>query len=144
MKDLAKITMILLSGIMWAAAPYLPAQNPTSSLQGVLRKKANAGGGAPIAFVQDDSTTFDPFNTARSVSFSSDTTSGNCIIAVYYGGNADQITVTDSNSNTYTELQDGATSFICIHAAYNITGLISFRDVHERNISRERGQHLGF
>lgn len=82
---------------------------------------APAPGGTP-AWVQDDGADFDPFNTARAVTFGSSTTTGNAIIAVYRGSNSASLVVTDSKSNTYTTVVDGSTGGIAIAAAYNITG----------------------
>lgn len=49
MKEMLKAYFILSAGIFLSAFPYLPVQaNPTQTIQGVLRKKANAGGGGGL------------------------------------------------------------------------------------------------
>lgn len=91
----------------------------------VINSYRFAAAAAVPAWVQDDAATFDPFNTTRAVTFSASTTSGN-MIAVFYRGSDDTgittISATDSKSNTYTKVVDGATSHIPVLVAYNITG----------------------
>lgn len=49
MKEMLKAYFILSAGIFLSAFPYLPVQaNPTQTIQSVLRKKANAGGGGGV------------------------------------------------------------------------------------------------
>jgi len=81
--------------------------------------RAPSGGSPPaIAFVQDDATSADPFGSSQSLSFTSDTTSGNMIVLGYYGAN-DIASCSDNKSNSYTVI---GTTEIKTCAAYNITG----------------------
>jgi hypothetical protein len=88
----------------------------------LIRIVNDVGGGGNPQWIQDDGTNFDPFGTSRNLSFSSDTTSGSMIIAVYHGENSASLTVTDNKGNSFTTVEDGASSGISIAAAYNITG----------------------
>ena len=83
---------------------------------------AGGGGGGTPAFVQDDGTSFDPFNSSRSVTFTSSTTAGSMIVAVYRGENASTLSVSDNKSGSYTTVVNGSTSGIAIAAAYNTSG----------------------
>jgi hypothetical protein len=93
-----------------------------ASVKTIMGLDNTSGGGGTPTFIQDDGQTFDPFNTARTVTFTSNTTAGSMVIAVYRGGNADELTVTDNNGSTYVMCVPGTASGIAIHAAYNITG----------------------
>ncbi len=77
------------------------------------------GGGGTPAWVQDDGATYDPFNTSRSVTFTSSTTSGNAIIGVYSG--SETLTCSDNKGNSYATVNStGDGGQHCI--AHNITG----------------------
>ena len=120
MKDFFKIALILVGGVALSCAPLLPAHPTTQRMLAIIAKKKTAGGGQTPTWIQDDGSTFDPFNAARSVTFGSTTTSGSRIIAIYYGTDTfTSLTVTDNNSNTYTTHVDGSTSRIAIASANN-------------------------
>lgn len=84
----------------------------------------NTGGGGTPAWVQDDGGENDPFNAARSVTFGSSTTSGNCIVAIYQGSNASTLVCTAPNV-TFETAVDGATSGIAIALGQITTGQAS-------------------
>lgn len=93
---------------------FLPA---LLASQIIMIVKKPASGSSP-AWVQDDGSTFDPFTTARAVTFSSTTTSGNMVLAAYSGANTIS-SCSDNFGNTYAVL---GTSNVQTCAAYNITG----------------------
>lgn len=107
------ISLFLLSSSLLADTVVVVGQKPFVS----------GGGGGTPTWVQDDGATFDPFGTStRTVTFTSSTTSGNMLIAVYRGSQSANLTVADNKGNTWVECVEGATSGIAIWAAYNITG----------------------
>jgi hypothetical protein len=89
--------------------------------QAVVARKNAGGGGATPAFVQDDGNSFDPFSTARSVTFTSSTTAGSMILVLYRGSDVDDVTVTDNKGGSYTQVA-GSTASIGVYVAYNTAG----------------------